>query len=233
MFLQVLGRHLHIVDCCALTDPAVLQRLLFGALHTGSLLQMDNVHHLPQLLAIELGVWLGTVSKALTKIPSFAEKHAQLKKDTNVTSSIRSTPGPPVPPLAPPYSQKDTFLNIQTILEQDSPCSHTTDHNVFNIRSMDAQSSTVVSRQSSRLLPSQMSNLGNRSYYSGHTSTRTDWYQLEGKHEYETWFGYGAEARRHVEMEKLHFSSAFGCIFGGDISTVAISEQLKVMHSLI
>ena len=78
-----------------------------------------------------------------------------------------------------------------------------------------------------------MSNLGNRSYNSGHTNTRTDWYQLEGKQEYETWFGYGAEARRLVEVDKstgLHFSSAFGFILGGSISTVAISEQLKVTH---
>lgn len=212
-----------------LTDAAVLRRLLFGAIHTGSLLQINNVHHLPPLLAIELGVWLGMVSKVLTKIPSFAEKQAQLKKDINVTSSVRSTPGLPIhPPLAPPPSQRDTCLIIQ-----DSPCSHTTTDATHNLRSIEAPSSTVISRQSSRLLPSQMLNLGNRSYYSGHTSTRTDWYQLEGKQEYETWFGYGAEARRHVEADKstaLHFSLAFGCIFGGDISTIAISEQLKVIQ---
>lgn len=225
-----------------LTDAAALRRLLFGALHTGSLLQLNDLHCLPTLLAIQLGDWLGVLFKALAAVPSFMAAQAQARPapDSNATivpGSIRSTPAPP--------SQKEASFTFEPIPEQESSGSHggyrpSTFYSP-DPRSIGTPTASVLSQQSFRPLPSQQSlHLTNIPFTrsSSRSTVRLDWYQLleEGKSrevEPATWFGYGGETRRTVEVDesvRLPVSPAFGCVLVGETPAKAIPEELKVRN---
>lgn len=244
-FLQALGRHLCVVDCCMLTDAAALRRLLFGALHTGSVLQLNNPHHLPTLLAIQLGDWLAVVFKALAKLPSFLTVQAQAKAapkaegDTAVMlASTRSTPAPP--------SQKEASLSFEPIPEQESLGSSSGSRGIHrpspfysspDPRAGTTPTTSIHSQQSSRRLTSQQSiRLVPNTRSSSRSTVRMDWYQMleEGRQremDPAAWFGYGGEPRRSVEVEKsvsLQVSPAFGCVLVGGTPAKAIPEELKV-----
>lgn len=233
-----------------LTDAAALRRLVFGALHTGSLLQLNNLHCLPTLLAIQVGQWLGAVFKALSKVPSFLAVQAQLTAPakgeseavTAIASSARSTPAHP--------SQKEASLCFEPILEQESSGTTvdgsksrgvyrpSTFYSSPNPRSLGTPTASVASHLSYRPIISQqslqMTNVAcTRS--SSRSTVRLDWYQLlhEGKLEEvepAMWFGYGGEARRNVvDIDgSVPVSPAFGCILVGETSAKAISQELKV-----
>lgn len=231
---QALGRHLHTVDCCLLTDAAALRRLLFGALHTGSILQLDNLHHLPNLLMIHLAKWLETVAKALAMIPPFMAKQP---RDSALANSVRSSPAP---------IRRETF---QSNPEYPSPKQDTrpssvprpSEHSSLNpppTRSLGTLSNSVMSQQSSRLLPSHMTER-THTRASSRATTRLDWYLMSRTCKLEevslfNWCGYGGEVRRPVEIdsEVLHVSPAFGCVLVADTAACFIPEQLKVRHNL-
>lgn len=229
-----------------LTDAAALRRLVFGALHTGSLLQLNNLRCLPTLLAIQVGEWLGAVFKALAKVPSFLASQAQHaapgKGESDAAmvvaaSSSHSTPAPP--------SQKEASWSFEPIPEQESSGTTVGIHRPSTFyssqdpRSLSTPTASVISRQSFRPYPSQLSlqltNLAcTRS--SSRSTVRLDWYQLLqegrlGEVEPAVWFGYGGETRRTVEVDssvQIPVSPAFGCILVGETSAKAILEELKV-----
>ena len=247
LFTQALGRHLCIVDCCMLTDAAALRRLLFGSLHTGSLLQLNDPHHLPTLLAIQLGDWLAVVFKALSKLPSFLAARAQARAAPKaegdaaaMLASTRSTPGP--------QSQKEASLCFEPIPEQESPRDSTVSRGISrpspfystpDPRAGATPTTSVHSQQSSRRLFSQQSlRLAHvpNTRSSSRSTVRIDWYQIleEARlreRDPAAWFGYGGEPRRSVEVEKsvrLQISPAFGCVLVGETPANAIPEELKV-----
>lgn len=214
--------------------------MLFGALHTGSLLQLNDLHCLPSLLAIQLGDWLGVVFKALAKVPSFMAQ-ARDVPEANATiapSSIRSTPAP--------SSQKEASSTFEPIPEQDSSEAGSGSHHVHHFstsysspdpRSTGTPTASALSQQSFRRpFPSQQSQMSNVPFTrsSSRCTVRLDWYQLleEGKsRDVELWFGYGGETRRTIEVDKsvsLPVSPAFGCVLVGETPAKAIPEELKV-----
>jgi hypothetical protein len=224
-----------------LTDAAALRRLLFGALHAGSLLQLNDLHCLPTLLAIQLGDWLGLVSKALAKVPSFLAAQAYQSGVTSkpegavMTGSIRSTP-------APPPTQKEPSLIFEPIPEDEASVYNSSSHRFGRssrgdgAKSMGTPTTSVFSRQSQH--SPQLTNApATRS--SSRSTVRLDWYQLleEGRSkevEPATWFGYG-EMRRTVDVDKsicLPVSPAFGCVLVGETPVKAIPEELKVIVTL-
>lgn len=225
MLIQALGRHLYIVDCCALTNAAALRRLLFGALHTGSLLQLDNLHHLPQLLMIHLATWLGVLAKALANTSCMSKPI----KGNTIAKGSSSTLHKEV---SPSFQASSSIGEHETALLRSSTLSCSP-----NAKPLGTPTNSVVS---SRVLPSHLTDR-TRTKGSSRATTRLDWYQFvqEGKPAemgLSGWFGYGGEARKVVEMADstvLHVSPAFGCILVGNVTADDIPEQLKVRHCSI
>ena len=233
------------VDCCALTNAAALRRLLFGALHAGSILQLNNLHRLPPVLALKVGEWLGTMFKALASC--MAKRKQRASQDENVTlansSSYTSTPAPP--------SQKEALSTFEPIPEQESvsttkdrqsksPRIHrrsnfTTSPFTPNPKSPSGTSNPSIIRHSL----SQQSHLKTDRPFSrstSNTSVMLDWYQLLGECKTKqmgptTWFGYGGDARESIEMDEsltLQVSPAFGCVLVGGSLARTIPLELKV-----
>lgn len=236
-----------------LTNAAALRRLLFGALHTGSLLQLNSMHHLPTVLAIQAREWLEIALGALAKV---IRKTPNTKRGVANRGSRASTP-------APPPSQKDGGTSFQPILEQDSSSilqaedpkspgirhrsNFTSSPQMQNSRSLETPTASVVSQQSSQhsftLALSRQSHLTNQAFTrnSSRSTVRLDWYQMieEGTSDEVgpgTWFGYGGEARRPIELDKspvLRVSPAFGCILVGGTAAETIPMELKVSLTLV
>lgn len=212
------------MDCSLLSNTKALRHLLFGALYTGSLFQLDNFHSLPQLMMLQLGEWFEVVSSALSKLYSASEN---LLHTTEPPESTRGS--------SAPHKGVATPSNFETIPEMSSSSmiwkhSRPTSANLLSTR---IRSNSVISQQSSR--QSHLQDIP-RSTGTSRATTRLDWYQLlqEVKSDDSSliaWFGYGGQVRTHVELDEstvIKVSPAFGCILVGDCKAQNIPEQLKV-----
>ena len=230
------------MDCCLLTDAASLRRLLFGALHTGSILQLNNLHQLPHLLNIHLAKWLETVAKALAKIPPFMEKEVgrtSTQERANTSSTHASTQRETCQTIPKSQSPDTRPISVTRPSEYSSSMYPPPAPRTATTTALPTASS-LLSQQSSRLLQSRLTE---RTHTRGSTrmTTRLDWYQLSQECRPEDvsvagWCGYGGEVRRPVELlesEILHVSPAFGCVLVSDTAAAFVPEQLKVRHSLV
>ena len=225
------------MECCLLTDATALRRQLFGALHAGSLFQLNGLHSLPQVLLIELTGWLDTVAKALAKLPSPANQQQQQQQSSRAPSPSSLMPSnasllremSEAGPKTPSFKQQESTAPPPSQVRAYS-------HRLPPGRPLDMSASSLASPQSSRHLPSNLerTRVSSRGTTAA-TTTRLDWYQMSQEHhradQEVDWFGYGGEERRCVEVggsEVFCVSPAFGCILVTDKTLCLVSEQLKV-----
>ena len=222
-----MGRHFYVVDCSLLSEVTALKHLLFGAAHTGSQLQLDNFHSLPQLLMISLGQWLRTLSKALSEISLIVvpKIHCTATRSSEITrpSSILLTPG------TEPSSQSQLMLG-KTLLAAKK-------HVPPSPSPLNIISSVNASRSSSQHRSLQQSFATESKNRTSRNLTRMDWYQqLEEAKPTDLalyqWLGYGGGTRRRVEIDDaiFMFSPSFGCVLAGNTTIAVLPEQLKVGH---
>lgn len=241
------------MDCCLLRDPASLRRLVFGALHTGSLLQLDGLHFLPRLLMLQLAQWLETVTTALAAIPppSFPVRQRQesIAGGGHIGSSVRLTT-----PAAPPTHRESIVIESSADVQQEIGTSGASRASEYSNQPTDP--SQLLSQQSLRTLHSRATERPRGSSRVTATSSRMDWYHVsqepgllppplaEGSAVAAVevvggasgWYGYGGEMRRQVrvaEEQVLSVSPAFGCILMTGSAECSVPQQLKVRKQVV